>query len=36
MTGRNKRGRFVAGNPFALLGWRGLAFTLADVEEVQP
>ena len=24
MTGRNKRGRFVAGNPFALLGWRGL------------
>ena len=24
MTGRNKRGRFTAGNPFALLGWRGL------------
>jgi len=24
MTGRNKRGRFVAGNTFALLGWHGL------------
>ena len=24
MIGRNKRGRFTAGNPFALQGWRGL------------
>lgn len=24
MTGRNKRGRFTAGNRFAPLGWRGL------------
>jgi len=24
MTGRNNRGRFVAGNPYAALGWRGL------------
>lgn len=24
MTGRNKRGRFTAGNTFAYAGWRGL------------
>ena len=24
MTGRNKRGRFTTGNPYARLGWRGL------------
>jgi len=24
MTGRNNQGRFVAGNPYAGMGWRGL------------
>ena len=24
MTGRNERGRFTSGNPYAGLGWRGL------------